>query len=145
MYILFSTEWWFRRFSDKIRMVSSRFRFGFVMVSPVSSRGRCGLPRTCHKTQRHGNNKDKSLRRQTWTAKMQIGLASTARNSDRVLHFQDKLEQLKYKSDWSRRRAILIGCFTRKINLVSLNEDPALLVRSLIFTCDFEISVGRRS
>ena len=58
----------------------------------------------------------------------------------RTSHCEDKLEQLKYKSDWRRRRASLVGRLTRKINLVSLNVDPALLVRGSIFTCAFEIS-----
>ena len=31
MYIIFYRIWWFRRFVDKTRMVSSRFRRGFVV------------------------------------------------------------------------------------------------------------------
>ena len=31
MYIILYTIWWFRRFVDKTRMLSSRFRRGFVV------------------------------------------------------------------------------------------------------------------
>ena len=111
MYNIFSIEWWFRRFSDKIRMASSRFRLGFVMVSPVASRGRRSLPHTCHKTQRHANNKDKSLRRQTRTAKIQIRLASSAPNSREALHAQDKFGQPKCGPCSPRSRLDFYMCF----------------------------------
>ena len=41
MKYFFSVEWWFRHLTDKTRMVSSRFRRGFVMVSVGAGRDTC--------------------------------------------------------------------------------------------------------